>query len=138
DIANANMMEAIRGVTIYKGIDPREHTLLCFGSAGAHHVSAIAAELGIGEIVVPNLPGAFSAFGLVCSDLKVDLTRSVVRQLAAISDEELTATFEELEREALATLAQQHAHGSAPVVERHIEGYYVGQPWETVARAPAR
>jgi N-methylhydantoinase A len=137
DIANANMMEAIRGVTIYKGIDPREHTLLCFGSAGAQHVSAIAAELGIREIVVPNLPGAFSAFGLVCSDLKVDLTRSVVRQLDAITDDELTEAFEELEREALATLGEQHAHHSAPVVERHIEGYYVGQTWETAARAPA-
>jgi N-methylhydantoinase A len=137
DIANANMMEAIRGVTIYKGIDPREYTLVCYGSAGGQHVSAIAGELGIGEIVVPNLPGAFSAFGLVCSDLKVDLTRSVVRQLDAIGDEELTETFRALEAEALATLEQQEGRHGAPVVRRFIEGYYVGQTWETVAKAPA-
>jgi N-methylhydantoinase A len=137
DIANANMMEAIRGVTIYKGIDPREYALLCYGSAGAQHVSAIASELGIREIVVPNLPGAFSAFGLVCSDLKVDLTRSLVRQLHTIADDELTETFEALERDALATLEQQQTPHGGVLVERYIEGYYVGQTWETVARAPA-
>jgi N-methylhydantoinase A len=137
DIANANMLEAIRGVTIYKGIDPREYTLLCYGSAGGQHVSAIAGELGIRDVVVPRLPGAFSAFGLVCSDLKVDLTRSVVRQLDAIGDEELTAGFEALEAEALQTLAGQEGRHGAPVVQRFVEGYYVGQTWETVAKAPA-
>ncbi len=137
DIANANMMEAIRGVTIYKGIDPREYTLLCYGSAGGQHVSAIAGELGIRDVIVPRMPGAFSAFGLVCSDLKVDLTRSIVRQLDAIGDEELTSSFQALEAEALATLEQQETRHGAAVVQRFIEGYYLGQTWETVAKAPA-
>jgi N-methylhydantoinase A len=136
DIANANMIEAIRGVTIYKGIDPRDYTLVSFGSAGAQHISAIAGELGIREILIPRLPGAFSAFGLICSDLKVDRTRSVVRELDAITDAELTESFEELERDALATLAAQGVPADGAVLQRYVEGYYVGQTWETAAKAP--
>ena len=137
DISNANMIEAIRGVTIYKGIDPREYTLFCYGAAGAQHVSAIAGELGIGSVLVPQLPGAFSAFGLTCSDLSIDLSRSVVRQLDSISDNELTEQFRSLEQEALGMLADQNVPHGAPVIQRFIEGYYTGQTWETVAKAPA-
>jgi N-methylhydantoinase A len=131
------MMEAIRGVTIYKGIDPREYTLLSFGSAGGQHISAIAGELGIREILVPHLPGAFSAFGLICSDLKFDASRPVVRQLATLSDAELTDAFAELEREGLALLEAQGIDPKHALVQRWIEGHYVGQTWETVAKAPA-
>jgi N-methylhydantoinase A len=137
DIANANMMEAIRGVTIYKGIDPREYTLLSFGSAGGQHISAIAGELGIREILIPHLPGAFSAFGLICSDLKFDATRPVVRQLATLRDSELTDLFSELEQEGLALLEAQEIDPKDALVQRWVEGHYVGQTWETVAKAPA-
>jgi N-methylhydantoinase A len=137
DIANANMIEAIRGVTIYKGIDPRDYTLVSFGSAGGQHISAIAGELGIREVLIPRLPGAFSAFGLICSDIKVDRTRSIVRELDSITDAELTSSFEELERDALATLAAQDVPAEAAIVQRFVEGYYVGQTWETAAKAPA-
>jgi N-methylhydantoinase A len=136
DIANANMMEAIRGVTIYKGIDPRDYTLLCYGSAGGQHVSAIAGELGIREIAVPVMPGAFSAFGLICSDLKVDLTRSVVREFDRISNDELTALFAEMEAEGIASVEAQGIDRAEVVVERFIEAHHVGQTWETVSRAP--
>jgi N-methylhydantoinase A len=136
DIANANMIEAIRGVTIYKGIDPREYSLLSFGSAGGQHISAIAAELGIENILIPAMPGAFSAFGLLCSDVKVDLTRSVVRQLDDITDEELGESFAELEREAIEALEAQEVSIDDATLERFIEGHYVGQTWETPARAP--
>ncbi len=136
DIANANMIEAIRGVTIYKGIDPREYTLLSFGSAGAQHISAIANELGVRNVIIPILPGAFSAFGLICSDVKVDLTKSVVKTIDALSNDDLNAVFAELEAEALATLEAQDVPASTTVLERFIEGHYAGQTWETVARAP--
>jgi N-methylhydantoinase A len=136
DIANANMMEAIRGVTIYKGIDPREYTLLSYGSAGAQHISAIAGELGIRDVLIPALPGAFSAFGLICSDLKIDMTKSVVRELDHVSDAELTAAFEGLEREAVKTLEEQEGASDDAVIERFIEAYYLGQTWETASRAP--
>ena len=74
---------------------------LSFGSAGGQHISAIAAELGIREILIPHLPGAFSAFGLICSDLKFDSTRPVVRTLDALTDETLTELFVTLEKQGL-------------------------------------
>lgn len=137
DISNANMIEAIRGVTIYKGIDPRDYTLFNYGSAGGQHISAIAAELGIRDILIPQLPGAFSAFGLICSDIKVDRSRPIVRELNSISDADLTEKFEELEKEALRTLEAQGIPARSAVVQRFIEGYYEGQTWETLAKAPA-
>jgi N-methylhydantoinase A len=136
EIANANMIEAIRGVTIYKGIDPREYALLSFGSAGAQHISAIAAELGVSDIIIPILPGAFSAFGLICSDVKVDLTTSVVKTLDALDEDDLNELFDALEARALTILQAQGIDASTAVVERYIEGHYAGQTWETVARAP--
>lgn len=137
DIANANMIEAIRGVTIYKGIDPRDYTLVSFGSAGGQHISAIAGELGIRNILVPRLPGAFSAFGLMCSDIKVDRSSPIVRELDTISDDELSEKFEALEEDALQTLEAQGISRDAAVMQRFIEGYYVGQTWETLSKAPA-
>jgi N-methylhydantoinase A len=123
-------------VTIYKGIDPRDYTLLCYGSAGGQHISAVAAELGITDIAVPVMPGAFSAFGLICSDLKVDLTRSVVREFDRISNDELTALFTEMEAEGIASVQSQGVARADIVVERFIEAHHVGQTWETVSRAP--
>src|SRR5262249_22267178 len=137
DISNANMIEAIRGVTIYKGIDPRDYTLFNYGSAGGQHISAIAGELGIRDILIPQLPGAFSSFGLMCSDIKVDRSRPIVRELNSISDTDLSEKFEELEKEALRTLEAQGIPARSAVVQRFIEGYYEGQTWETLAKAPA-
>lgn len=136
DIANANMMEAIRGVTIYKGIDPREYSLFCYGSAGGQHISAIAGELQVENIIVPPQPGTFSAFGLICSDLKVDQTAAVVKQVGDLSNEELTEVFDRLERSAVEILEKQGIEPEMIVGERFIEGHYVGQTWETLARAP--
>jgi N-methylhydantoinase A len=130
------MMEAIRGVTIYKGIDPREYALLCYGSAGGQHVSAIAGELQITNVVIPRHPGAFSAFGLICSDLKVDQTAAVVRQIDDLTNEELTEVFAGLERSAIDVLEKQGIAPAQIVGERFIEGHYLGQTWETVSRAP--
>jgi N-methylhydantoinase A len=136
DIANANMMEAIRGVTIYKGIDPREYALLSYGSAGGQHISTIAGELQIENVVIPPHPGTFSAFGLICSDLKVDQTAAVVQHMDKLTNEELTETFARLERSAVELLEKQGIPKAEIVGERFIEGHYLGQTWETVARAP--
>src|SRR5439155_3889790 len=70
------------------------------------------------------------------SDLKVDLTRSVVREFDRISNDELTALFAEMEAEGIASLEAQGFDHADVVVERFIEAHHVGQTWETVSRAP--
>ena len=67
-LASASMMRAIRAVSVERGRDPRQFALLAFGGNGPLFAAAIAAELGITRVIVPPLPGVFSAFGLLVAD----------------------------------------------------------------------
>ena len=77
DIVNNAMAEALKIVSVQRGHDPRELSLMAFGGAGPLHGVALAEELGIDEVICPPIPGAFSALGLVGSDLKRDYVRTV-------------------------------------------------------------
>ena len=75
-IANSNMARAIRSRTIEKGHDPREFTLVAFGGGGPVHAARLAEELEIRQVLVPPIPGGFSALGLVASDIRRDYART--------------------------------------------------------------
>jgi N-methylhydantoinase A len=85
-VANAEMVRALRVVTVERGIDPRRYALMAFGGAGGLHAAAIADELGIGEIVCPRASGVLAALGLVVSPRRRDVQRTVL-----LSGERLTA-----------------------------------------------
>jgi N-methylhydantoinase A len=78
-IANANMVNAVKLISVNRGLDPRDFTLIAFGGGGGMHACALAADLGIRRIVVPRLSGVFSAWGMLLTDLRRDylLTRIV-------------------------------------------------------------
>jgi N-methylhydantoinase A len=84
EIVNANMAQALRIVSIERGHDPQEFSLIAFGGAGPVHAASLAAELQIPEVIVPPAPGAFSALGLVASDLKRDYSRTLYADLASL------------------------------------------------------
>ena len=86
EVANAEMLSALRVVTVERGIDPREFALLPFGGAGPLHAAAIAAELGIDRILCPRTGGVLSALGLVASERRRDTARTVL-----LAGAELTA-----------------------------------------------
>ena len=75
EVVNANMCDALRIVSIERGHDPREFSLMAFGGAGPVHAAFLAEELAVPEVVVPPAPGAFSALGLVATDLRRDFSR---------------------------------------------------------------
>ena len=77
DIVNSNMADAIRMISIERGHDPRDYSLVAFGGAGPVHAGRIGEELGIKKVIIPPNPGVFSAMGLVCTDLKRDYVRSL-------------------------------------------------------------
>jgi N-methylhydantoinase A len=105
DVVNHAMAEALNIVSVQRGHDPREFTLAAFGGAGPLHAAALAAELGIPEVICPPIPGAFSALGLVSTDLKRDYVRTVYTTTAAADPAELEAAFAALEREGAAAAA---------------------------------
>ncbi len=106
EVVNSNMAQALRIVSIERGHDPQEFSLIAFGGAGPVHAVALAEELQIPEVIVPPAPGAFSALGLVASDLKRDYARTLYADLATIEPArvaEVVAGMEKAGREMLRT-----------------------------------
>lgn len=97
EIVNANMAEALRIVSVERGHDPRELALIAFGGAGPVHAAALAAELQIPEVIVPPAPGAFSALGVIASDLKRDYSRTLYADLAVLDPARVAAVLAEME-----------------------------------------
>jgi len=98
-IAEEKMAGAIRTVSEQRGYDPKRFALLCFGGAGGMHACALAERMRIRRVVVPTACGAFSALGMLCSQQRLDASRSRPMLLEPSSVEPLTALFSELEAE---------------------------------------
>src|SRR3546814_19675915 len=93
------MIDALRLVSVERGLDPRDFTLVAFGGAGPLHAIALAEALGIRRVLIPPAPGNLSATGLVLADVRHDLVRTMVSAIAtADSDRRMTA-LEDLGRE---------------------------------------
>ena len=103
-LVNTRMADGVRVATVRRGVDPRGYTLLAFGGAAGLHVSAVAAELGIGRVVVPVAASVLSAWGMLKTDLRIELTRSQ-SQTRGIDVDALRAAFAEMDREGRARLA---------------------------------
>jgi N-methylhydantoinase A len=99
-VADAEMVRALRVVSVERGIDPRELALAAFGGAGGMHACSLAEELGMGRVVVPRASGVLSALGLAVSDLRRDLVRPLIADLEEIAGQELEDAFSQLEEEA--------------------------------------
>ena len=128
-IAVARMTSAIREISIQRGYDPRDFTLIAFGGAGPMHALAMAEEIGIPRVLVPRHPGNFSALGLLASDIKHDDVRTRVgplRERAAV----LAALFEDM---AGTARRQLETEGFAPEqlrLRRSLDLRYRGQAFE--------
>ncbi|MFQ5933437.1 MAG: hydantoinase/oxoprolinase family protein [Dehalococcoidia bacterium] len=138
DIVNSNMANAIRMISIERGHDPRDFTLVAFGGAGPVHAGRLAAELGITTIVVPPNPGAFSAMGLVCTDLKRDYVRTLYAPLDEDAVDRVRQGFAEMERNAEEMLARSGIQRERWDFSRSMDLRYEYQAYElTVSVEPS-
>jgi N-methylhydantoinase A len=103
-LVNARMADGVRVATVRRGVDPRGHAILAFGGAAGLHVTAVAAELGVQRVVVPIAASVLSAWGMLNTDLRVELTRGQ-SQSGGIDIDALNASFAEMEQEGRARLA---------------------------------
>jgi N-methylhydantoinase A len=131
-VADAEMVRALRVVTVERGVDPRRFALLPFGGAGPMHAAAIAAELGIERIVCPRASGVLSALGLCASDRRRDTVRTVMLAGAELNAERISAVVEELIAAAGAGL------GDEAEPELVYEMRYAGQAFELPVPGPRR
>ena len=129
-VVNATMEKAMRVVSIERGYDPRDFTLVAFGGAGGMHACELAAALGIPRVLLPPLPGALSAYGILVSDIVKDYSRTVLWQVAGkLPQANLQREFEGFERQARAAF-QAENWGGAPRFERSLDVRYRGQGYE--------
>jgi N-methylhydantoinase A len=124
-VANAEMVRALRVVTVERGIDPRRYALLAFGGAGGLHAAGIATELGIDEIVCPRASGVLAAVGLVVSPRRRDVQRSVFLGADALTAEAVAELVDELGEQARTELSEPEAELTATYELR-----YRGQAFE--------
>ncbi|MBI4505312.1 MAG: hydantoinase/oxoprolinase family protein, partial [Chloroflexi bacterium] len=129
-IANANMLRALRLVSVQRGYDLRDCVLVAFGGAGPVHAGRLAQELNVPRVVVPVLSGVFSAYGCLVSDLRYDRVQTHFARLEAISAGELADVFRALEERTLDELRAEGYAPSAVQVRRSVDLRYVGQNYE--------
>ena len=129
-IVDMRMADEVRVFAAKRGVDLSAFTLLPFGGAGAVHATAVAAELGMRRILVPPRPGAFSALGLLCTDVVHDYVRSELRPLADVAPEHAEAIFRQLEAKARAELAAEGMGAAAASFLRELDLRYTGQGYE--------
>jgi N-methylhydantoinase A len=129
-IVDMRMADEVRVFAARRGVDLSEFALLPFGGAGAVHAAAVAEELGMRRIIVPARPGAFSALGLLCTDVLHDYIRSELGALDRLDPAHAKAMFGELEAKAASELAEEGLDPSAAVFEREFDMRYAGQGYE--------
>ena len=138
DVVNAKMADAISTVTVRRGIDPRAFSLVAFGGAGPMHAVALAEELDIHEVIVPVLPGTFSAWGMLHTDFRRDLRRTLYRDLSEVAGDDLEDEYRQLEQEGAAFLSGEGLPVDAMSFERTVDLRYAGQEYAlTVPIGPA-
>jgi N-methylhydantoinase A/oxoprolinase/acetone carboxylase beta subunit len=126
-VLNAQMAEAIRLVSIGRGIDPRGYTMLPLGGGGPMHACALAEELGIHTVVVPAHPGVLSAAGLLGAAVEHELATAFPRALAGLRADQLTPALRALDERCAALMRQENVH--AADIQHFADVCYIGQSY---------
>ena len=134
DVAVNKMALAVRAVSIERGLDPRDCALIAFGGAGPLHATAIARDLDIPTVIVPPLPGHYSAFGMLVTDVRHDYVRTCYGRLDEVPPAALAAMIAEMTGEGRALLASEGLADDAITAEPFFDLRYAGQ--EFTLRVP--
>jgi N-methylhydantoinase A len=128
-IVNAKMADAMRTITVKQGIDPRDYALVAFGGAGPMHAVWLARELEIREVVVPWSPGTFSAWGMLQTDVRHDVTQTFYRPLTGLGADEVEQVYRGLEMQGAEALLAESLGPERHSFARSADMRYVGQEY---------
>jgi N-methylhydantoinase A len=128
-VVNAQMAEAVRSVSVYRGADPRRSTLLPLGGAGPLHAVAVAEELKIGRVLIPPRPGVLSACGLLVAPVEHERSVAFMRSLNGLSIADVRRGLEGLDAECGALMAKEAVNSAAIEVLHFADMCYVGQSY---------
>ena len=130
EVANANMLRALRLVSVQRGYDLREFSLIAYGGAGPLHAGALARQAGISTVIVPAHSGAFSALGCLVSPLRYDIVQTHRGRLDAWDAKVVEERFRALEALCVKPLLDEGREPGRIVVLRRLDFRYVGQNYE--------
>ena len=126
-IANNNMINALKLVSVNRGYDPRDFTLVAFGGGGPMHASGLAEELQIGNIIVPNKASVFSAWGMLMSDLRRDYVVTKPTEIVADSASDINHMYRSIEQQAVSEFSEDGIDPMHLRFERYADMRYHGQ-----------
>jgi len=132
NVANSNMANAVRLLSISRGYDPRDFALVAFGGAGALHGAAIASELSIPTVIIPPNPGVTSALGCLLVDIQHDFSESFMAPANATNPADIEAAFSRLEKTAAERLRHEGVGDEDIIIQRTVEMMYQGQ-WRSLS-----
>lgn len=132
DVVEATMEKAIRVISIERGRDPRDYTLVAFGGAGGLHACGLAASLSIPRVMIPKFPGALSALGILRADVVKDFSQTVLRPVESVAaaGRVLRRDFARIEGAGVRDMRSEGFAASRIRVERFLDMRYVGQAYE--------
>jgi len=136
-LAVIQMTSSVKEISVMRGIDPRDFTLVAFGGAGPMHGALIAEELGMARVVIPPLPGNFSAFGLLVADTRHDVAKTEIMQLEFSDISDIRRALKPLENEARERLRADGFDNDQIRIEASLDMRYVGQSFELNIMLPA-
>ena len=135
-IVTANMIKAIRAISIERGYDPKEFSLIAFGGAGPLHAVGVARELDISEVIVPPNPGILCAVGLLVADARNDYVKTFLMDTDSADIDRINQIFRQLEDEARQWLSDEGFDSIAQRIFKSVDMRYVGQNFELPVAAP--
>jgi len=130
DVANANMEAALRVISVERGYDPRDFTLVTFGGAGGLHAIDLARSLGIPRVLVPENPGLLSALGVLLSDSVQDFSQTLMLHMSKADPKTLERQYHIMEKRALASMLHEGFPRARIRLERWVDMRYRGQSYE--------
>jgi N-methylhydantoinase A len=136
-VVTANMARAIRVISVQRGHDPRDYTLVAFGGAGPLHAARLAAELDIRRVLVPRNPGILCAMGLLQADLRADFATTRLMALSSAAIDEVDAIIGELRGRCEGWFAEAAIGADARRITLSVDMRYAGQNYEIAVPLPA-
>ncbi len=135
-VVTANTARAIRVISVQRGHDPRDYTLVAFGGAGPLHAARLARELEIGRILVPRNPGILCAMGLLLTDLRADFATTRLHTLSTAALTDVADAFRTLRAQADAWFEEEGIAPAARRITRTVDMRYAGQNYELPVPLP--
>jgi N-methylhydantoinase A len=136
-VATSAMANAVRHVTLERGLDPRDFTLVAYGGGGPLHAASVAKELSIGKVIIPTAPGHFSAVGMLMADLRRDYVQTLFERMDELEMFQLEDQYKKLEDEGRMALEASGIPTNRIFFERAADMRYVGQEHAVAVRMPA-